>query len=273
MIWYRTLLLFRCEKFSLFSRITLSPQKVFPWILLSRVPKIGSVTGNRESFSGNERKDVKPWNFFTAKQKQYTVFLNLSCNFTVDNCIILFQVTKKPVMIRVLLYSHIYLSCTVGLTSEASTQSQLCNIWGRKDPWFIQCCKIDTFILIWFLKNVGCLCYNDVTPCAHYTSLCRRAHYLHILFIDLSSFCAIIQCLSNIYRGFETKFRRGSQTILENGSSTQLFHPFKVGNWLRLSPNSFVSAWQLVLFQKSSERISVFYQGCFSRDLEAFQGK
>ena len=26
-------------------------------------------------------------------------------------------------------------------------------------------------------------------------------------------------------------------------------------------------------FQKSSERISVFYQGCFSRDMEAFQGK
>ena len=48
--------------------------KVFKWILLSRVPKIGSVTGNRKSFSGNERKDVKPWNFFTAKQKQYTVF-------------------------------------------------------------------------------------------------------------------------------------------------------------------------------------------------------
>ena len=24
--------------------------------------------------------------------------------------------------------------------------------------------------------------------------------------------------------------------ILENGSSTQLFHPFKVGNWLQLCP-------------------------------------
>ena len=49
-------------------------------------------------------------------------------NFTINNCIILFQVAKKSVMTRILLYSHIYLSCTVGLTSEASTQSQLCII-------------------------------------------------------------------------------------------------------------------------------------------------
>ena len=54
-----------------------------------------------------------------------SIFLNLLCNFTVNNCIILFQVAKKPVMTRTLLYSHIYLSCTVRLTSEASTQSQL----------------------------------------------------------------------------------------------------------------------------------------------------
>ena len=57
-----------------------------------------------------------------------SILFNLSCNFTVNNCIILFQVPKKPVMTRTLLYSHIYLSCTVRLTSEASTQSQLCNI-------------------------------------------------------------------------------------------------------------------------------------------------
>ena len=63
-----------------------------------------------------------------------SIFFNLSCNFTVNNCIILFQVPKKPVMTRTLLYSHIYLSCTVRLTSEASTQSQLCNIRERKDP-------------------------------------------------------------------------------------------------------------------------------------------
>ena len=56
------------------------------------------------------------------------IFLNLSCNFTVNKCIILFQVAKKPVMTRTLLYSNICLSRTVGLTSEASTQSQLCNI-------------------------------------------------------------------------------------------------------------------------------------------------
>ena len=54
-----------------------------------------------------------------------SIFLNLLCNFTVNNYIILFQVAKKPVMTRTLLYSHIYLSCTVRLTSEASTQSQL----------------------------------------------------------------------------------------------------------------------------------------------------
>ena len=40
-----------------------------------------------------------------------SIFLNLLCNFTVNNCIILFQVAKKPVMTRILLYSHIYLSC------------------------------------------------------------------------------------------------------------------------------------------------------------------
>ena len=59
-----------------------------------------------------------------------SIFLNLLCNFTVNNCIILFQVAKKPVMTRtrISLYSQIYLSCTVGLTSEASTQSQLCII-------------------------------------------------------------------------------------------------------------------------------------------------
>ena len=57
-----------------------------------------------------------------------SIFLNLLCNFTVNNCIILFQVAKKPVMTRILLYGQIYLSCTVGLTSEASTQSQLCII-------------------------------------------------------------------------------------------------------------------------------------------------
>ena len=55
------------------------------------------------------------------------IFLNLSsCNFTVNNCIILIQVAKKPVMTRTLLYSDIYLTCMVGFTSEASTQSQLC---------------------------------------------------------------------------------------------------------------------------------------------------
>ena len=32
------------------------------------------------------------------------IFLNLLCNFTVNNCIILFQVAKKPVMTRPLLY-------------------------------------------------------------------------------------------------------------------------------------------------------------------------
>ena len=33
------------------------------------------------------------------------IFFNLSCNFTVDNCIILFQVTNKPVVTRTLLYT------------------------------------------------------------------------------------------------------------------------------------------------------------------------
>ena len=43
-----------------------------------------------------------------------SIFLNLLCNFTVNNCIILFQVFKKPVMTRtrISLYSQIYLSCS-----------------------------------------------------------------------------------------------------------------------------------------------------------------
>ena len=43
-----------------------------------------------------------------------SIFLNLLCNFTVNNCIILFQVSKKPVMTRtrISLYSQIYLSCS-----------------------------------------------------------------------------------------------------------------------------------------------------------------
>ena len=43
-----------------------------------------------------------------------SIFLYLLCNFTVDNCIILFQVSKKPVMARtrISLYSQIYLSCS-----------------------------------------------------------------------------------------------------------------------------------------------------------------
>ena len=53
----------------------------------------------------------------------------------------------------------------------------------------------------------------------------------------------------------------------------QPFHPFNVGNWLRLCLYSFVFALQLILFQKLSERISVFYQGCFSRDMETFKVK
>ena len=35
------------------------------------------------------------------------IFLNLSCNFTVNNCIVLFQVANKAVMTRTLLYSLI----------------------------------------------------------------------------------------------------------------------------------------------------------------------
>ena len=42
-------------------------------IMLSRVPKIANVTGNRKSFSGNERKYFKLQSFFIAKQKQCTV--------------------------------------------------------------------------------------------------------------------------------------------------------------------------------------------------------
>ena len=69
---YCVLLLFRGEKVSLFSQIALCHKSFFVRILLSRVPKIGSVTGNHESFL-NKRKDVRPGNFFTTKQKQYTV--------------------------------------------------------------------------------------------------------------------------------------------------------------------------------------------------------
>ena len=107
-----------------------------------------------------------------------SIFPNLSCNFTVNNCMILFQVPKKPVMTITLLYSHIYLSCTVRLTSEASTKSQLCNM--REERPLIH--KIDPFILLWFLKNVDCQCYNDVMPCAHYTSLCRGMRIFYIVY-------------------------------------------------------------------------------------------
>ena len=93
-----------------------------------------------------------------------SIFLNLSCNFTVKNCIILFQVPKKPVITRSLLYSHIHLSCTVRLKQTITAMQYV-----REERPLIH--KIDTFILLWFLKNVDCQCYNDVTHCAHYTSI------------------------------------------------------------------------------------------------------
>ena len=39
--------------------------KVFPWKFLSSMLNMGSVTSNQNSFSGNEREDIKPQNFFT----------------------------------------------------------------------------------------------------------------------------------------------------------------------------------------------------------------
>ena len=101
----------------------------------------------------------------------------------------------------------------------------------------------------------------------------RRAHNLHSVFIAVSSFCVIVLGLSNIYTAFAVKFRSGSQTILEKGSSMRSFHRLKVGICLRVSSYHFVSVRWFPLFQKSSERISVLYQGSFSRDLEEFQGK
>ena len=68
----------------------------------------------------------------------------------------------------------------------------------------------------------------------YYVQVCTFLHS----YVDLSSFCVIFQRLSNIYR----EFQRGSRMILENRGSTWPFHPFKVGNWLRLCPYSFVSA-------------------------------
>ena len=61
--------------------------------------------------------------------------------------------------------------------------------------------------------------------------------------------------------------------ILAKGSSTRSFRRFKVEICLRMPSYHLVSVQLFTLFQKSSERISVFYQGFFITDLEKFQGK
>ena len=69
------LLIFCGEKFLPFSWIGSSPQKLSHEYLLSIVLKIDSVTGNCESFSGNEDKDVKLQNIFITKQStEYTAY-------------------------------------------------------------------------------------------------------------------------------------------------------------------------------------------------------
>ena len=57
--------------------------------------------------------------------------------------------------------------------------------------------KIDTFILLWFLKNVDCQCYNDVTPCVHCTSLCRGVRIFYIVY--LQTYLVSVR-LSNAYQ-------------------------------------------------------------------------
>ena len=102
-------------------------------------------------------------------------FINfLACQLHYFFTVILFQAAKKPVMTRTLLYSHIYLTCAVGLTSEASTQSQLCNIWERKDPWFIQCSTAMVFkkmLIVCFIMMLHSLhiIHHYVEACAFST--------------------------------------------------------------------------------------------------------
>ena len=53
-------------------------------------------TGNHESFSGNEGKDMKQRNFFIVNKKQYTVPLQLASR--VQKCYLLFLLSCFPIL-------------------------------------------------------------------------------------------------------------------------------------------------------------------------------